>query len=280
MGSECQEEHEAGEDLELGPLGVLDSWRVCMPEYRDQRILLSNLRLDRANPRHPEFESQREIIEWMTSGSGRIGEKLVALAKDVVTFGLNPADRVMVVPDQEEKGQFTVLEGNRRITALKLLNNPDSAPTKQWQNRFSKLCRPPYSPIKEIPCVVFDDEARAFHFIELRHLGESGGAGVVPWETEQKARHDQRLHRKSRHHKALAVLDFVRNDEGVDAETKDLAGEGFPITTLDRILSDEEFRAFLGLSLGSDGNICFRIEPREAMKPISRIIRDFGSGKK
>lgn len=250
-----------------------------MPEY-DEQILLSNLKLDPTNPRHPEFESQREIIDWMTSGSGRIGEKLVVLAKDIAAFGLNPAERVMVMADDKEKEQFTVLEGNRRLTALKLLNNPDLAPTKQWQKRFSRLRPSNYAAIKRVPCTVFHDADRAFHFIELRHLGESGGAGIVPWEAEQKARHDQRLHRRSRHHKALAVLDFIRNADRIDTETKGFAGEGFPITTLDRILSDEEFRDFLGLNLNSDGEICFRIEPREAIKPISKIITDFGSGKK
>jgi uncharacterized Zn ribbon protein len=251
-----------------------------MPDYRDETIPLSNLKLDPTNPRHPEFESQREIIEWMTSGSGRIGEKLLILAKDIANNGLNPADRVMVIADEKEKGRFIVLEGNRRITALKLLNNPELAPTKEWQKRFSRLRPTSYAPIKKITIVVFENEEKAFHFIELRHLGESGGAGIVPWEAEQKARHDQRLHRKSRHHKALAVLDFIRNVDGIEAETKSFAGEGFPITTLDRILSDKEFRDFLGLDLNTNGDICFRIEPREAIKPISKIIKDFGSGKK
>jgi hypothetical protein len=247
--------------------------------HRDEKILLSHLKLDQTNPRHPELGSQREIIEWMTSGTGRIGEKLVALAKDIAAYGLNPANRTMVVKDESEKNQFIVLEGNRRLTALKLLNNPDTAPTKEWRQRLLKLRPSNYSPIKEIPCVVFDDAKSAYHFIELTHLGESGGAGVVPWEAEQKARHDQRLHRRSRHHKALAVLDFIRNGEGIDTETKELAAEGFPITTLDRLLSDEEFRDFLGLGINSEGEICFRIEPQQAIKPISKVMKDFGSGK-
>ena len=251
-----------------------------MPAYRDELIPLNKLKLDPTNPRHPEFESQREIIEWMTSGSGRIGEKVAVLAKDIVNNGINPADRVMVIADDEEKGQFIVLEGNRRLTAIKLLNNPDLAPTKEWQKRFFRLRPSGYSPIKQIPSVVFENEEKAFHFIELRHLGESGGAGIVPWEAEQKARHDQRLHRKSRHHKALAVLDFIRDVDEIDAETKGLAGEGFPITTLDRVLSDKEFRDFLGLNVNTDGEICFRIKPGEAIKSISKVIRDFGSGKK
>jgi hypothetical protein len=216
----------------------------------------------------------------MTSGTGRIGEKLAALAKDIASFGLNPADRVMVVPDEQEKGRFTVLEGNRRLTAVKLLNDPAVAPTKEWKKRFSRLRPSGYSPIREIRCTVFDDEETAFHFVELRHLGESGGAGIVPWEPEQKARHDQRLQRRSRHHKALALLDFVRDNDEIDAETKSFAGQGFPMTTLDRLLSDTEFRDFLGLKLDRNGEICFRIEPVEAIKPISKVIKDFGSGNK
>lgn len=251
-----------------------------MVKYRDEQIQLSKLKLDPTNPRHPEFESQREIIEWMTSGSGRIGEKLAVLAKDIANFGLNPADRLMVMPDKKEKGQFTVLEGNRRVTAVRLLNNPDIAPTKRWEKRFSRLRPADYSAIKRIPCSVFDDEEIAFHFLELRHLGESGGAGIVPWEAEQKARHYERMQRRSRHHKALAVLDFIRDIDKIDAETKSLAGEGFPITTLDRLLSDRDFRDFLGLQLNSQGEISFRIEPREAIKPISKVIKDFGSGKR
>lgn len=251
-----------------------------MQGYQDQQLSLSKLKLDPTNPRHPEFESQREIIEWMTSGIGKIGEKLVVLAKDISEFGLNPADRVIVTADEKEKGQFVVLEGNRRLTALKLLNNPDMAPTLEWKHRFSKFRPRNYSSINSIPCVVFDDLEKAFHFIELRHQGESGGAGIVGWGSEQKARHNQRLHRRPRHHKALAVLDFIRDSDGISSELKDLASSGFPITTLDRILSDREFRNFLGLDLNSDGDICFTIEPNEAMKPIKKVIHDFGSGTK
>jgi len=212
-------------------------------------------------------------------GTGRIGEKLATLAKDIAEFGLNPADRAMVAADEKERGHYVVLEGNRRLSAVKLLNNPDLAPDKKWKKRFARLASQGYTPIRMVNCVVFDVEELAFHFIELRHLGESGGAGIVPWEAEQKARHDQKVHRRSRHHKALAILDFVRTADGVDEDTKNHAGEGFPITTLDRLLSDREFRTFLGLDLNSDGEICFSVEPRQALKPIGKVINDFGSGK-
>ncbi len=116
-----------------------------MTQFHEETILLSNLGLDSRNPRHKFLESQREIIEWMVSGIGRIGDKLLVLAKDIVQNGLNPAERVMVLKDEKKDKQFLVLEGNRRVTALKLLNNPDTAPTKEWQNRFAKLANQGYS---------------------------------------------------------------------------------------------------------------------------------------
>ena len=251
-----------------------------MAQFHEESILLSNLGLDSRNPRHKFLESQREIIEWMVSGTGRIGDKLLVLAKDIVQNGLNPAERVMVLKDEKKEKQFLVLEGNRRVTALKLLNNPDTAPTKEWQNRFAKLASQGYSRVSTLPCVVFDEPTNAYHFIELKHLGESGGAGIVPWDAEQKARHDQRTHRRSRHHKALAVLDYIRTSDEIKDQVKGSAGEGFPLTTLDRLLSDTEFREFLGLGLNKDGNVIFEIDPEESTKALVKVISDFGSGKK
>jgi len=251
-----------------------------MYQFREETIPLSNLGLDPNNPRHRVLESQVEIIEWMTSGTGRIGDKLLVLAKDIVQNGLNPAERVMVLQEGEKEKRFVVLEGNRRITALKLLNNPDIAPTKDWQHRFIKLVNQGYRRINALPCVVFDDPTHAYHFIELKHLGESGGAGIVPWDAEQKARHDQRAHRRSRHHKALAVLDYIRTSDGINDQVKGFAGEGFPLTTLDRLLSDTEFREFLGLGLDKNGNVTFEIDPEESTKALVKVISDFGSGKR
>ncbi|MFZ5993499.1 MAG: hypothetical protein ACOYU4_00715 [Thermodesulfobacteriota bacterium] len=251
-----------------------------MAHFQEQEIQLSRINLDSGNPRHRYLESQREIIEWMTSGNGRIGEKLLNLAKDIVEYGLNPAERIMVIEDENNNGQYIAIEGNRRVTALKLLNNPDTAPTKEWASKFAKIAANRYTPIKKVFCILFDDPSYAYHFIELKHMGESGGAGIVSWDAEQKARHDHRSHRRSRHHKALAVLDFVRNSDTLGDETRSYAGEGFPITTLDRLLSDREFRDFIGLGLSEDGDITFTIDPSEAVKPILKIIRDFGSGDK
>jgi len=250
-----------------------------MSKLFSEPIALSRLVLDKTNPRHPAQGSQREVLAWMTTGRGKVGDKLLALAKDIAQHGLSPAENIMVVGDPDKDGEYIVLEGNRRVAAMKLLHNPSLAPTDEWAERFRTLHLGQILQIGEIPCTIFKQAEDAYHFIEIKHHGESGGAGVVPWDSEQKARHQMRVQEQTRHHKALLLLDYVKV-ESQDPEAKRLAGEGFPITTLDRLLTDPDFRDFLGLCLGDQGQLEFRIDRTEAMKPINRVICDFGSGQK
>lgn len=246
-------------------------------EYADDDIPVAKLVLDPGNPRHPFQDSQRDIHIWMTQGRGRIGEKLATLAKSIVAHGLNPAERLMVTPDPRKPDEFIVLEGNRRLAAVKFLNDPTKAPTKEWQERFRKLQGPDFAPIKTMRSTVFDSPDGAYYFIELKHLGQASGAGVVPWDTEQKARHAMRVKQQSRHHKAIDVVDYVKS-RSKDAEAKRYASGKVPITTLDRVLTDREFREFLGLGLDEGGQIAFTVPAEEALPRIERVIKDFGSG--
>lgn len=251
-----------------------------MSKYPEIDIPLSKLLMDHDNPRHPnKLNSQREIIEWMKSGDKKIGERVFDLAKDIAAHGLSPTERVMV--RENDDGTYTVWEGNRRLTALKLLNNPSTAPdVNKWQEKYKKLkAANGFRPIKKVPCVIVNDEDVAFHFIENKHLNNNGGAGVVTWGSEEKARHERRRTGTSRLGKALALLEHVRNSLAYDEITKELADRGFPITTLDRLLGDKLFREFLGLTLTEDGELAFNLEPGESAKPIRKIINDFGGGK-
>ena len=250
-----------------------------MPSFEDLDIPITKLILDLANPRHPKQDSQTEILKWMTQGTGTIGDHLANLAKDIVVYGLNPAERSMVSADPNKPDEYIVLEGNRRVAAVKLLNNPESAPSSDWSKRFIKIRGSAYMPIKSIRCTAFESPEDAYHFIELRHMGQSEGVGIVTWGAEPKARHALRVLQKSRHHKALALLDYLKTTSK-EKDIRQYATSGFPITTLDRLLSDSDFRDFLGLRLDENGELAFRIEPAEAIKPINRVIRDFGSGEK
>lgn len=253
--------------------------RRCIVNYKEISVSLVNLIMDKTNPRHPDLNSQREIIDWMISGNNKTGEKLFNLAKDILKHGINPAEKVVITKEKNDK-DYVVLEGNRRVTAIKLLNNPDIAPNDAWKKRFRSIITDSYQQIKEISCIYYRNPEDAFHFIELKHMGEANGVGIVPWDSEQKARHAKRVNRKKGAQKALSLIDHIRSSPLYEESVKQVSKNKFPLTTLDRLLSDVDFRAFLGLGIDSDGNLVYAIDPQEAKKPISKVIEDLGTGKK
>ena len=181
-------------------------------------IDLSLLNINIENPRFEMVGNQREAIKTMIEDQS---EKLIKLADDITSEGLNPGDPVFVIKHEKLEGQYNVLEGNRRIIALKLLENPDLIPetNKSLLNRFKKLSEK-YSkaPIEKITCILFDNEKEAEHWIELKHTGQNDGIGTVGWDAQQKARFDERV--KGTASYALQIIDFLQKEDTVDSELK------------------------------------------------------------
>src|SRR5437870_173073 len=90
----------------------------------EQDIGIASLLLDAENPRHDVVASQREALLAIVAEQK---SKLAALAEDIAEHGLSPLDRILVIKAGRGSRNYTVVEGNRRIAALKLLHNPDLA---------------------------------------------------------------------------------------------------------------------------------------------------------
>lgn len=80
-------------------------------------IKLTSLFVNTENYRFEPLSSQKEAIDKMIEDQG---DKLYSLVDDIVTNGLSPVDLIIVTPN-EDSNKYVVLEGNRRITSLKLL---------------------------------------------------------------------------------------------------------------------------------------------------------------
>lgn len=245
----------------------------------DENIRLTKLQMDPENPRHDELDSQQAIIEWMTSGKGKIGDKVFVLAKDICEHGINYADRLIVVKNASDASMYVALEGNRRLTALKLLVNPNAAPA-DWRDRYNAIAKQAKGRVPaEIPCVVYSDKESAYHFVELKHLGQSGGAGTVEWGAIEKARQERRRRGKSRSDRSIALLEHVKSSDLYSEEVQ-AAADSMRITTLDRLLSSANFRAFLGIQDIDGVGLGYAIDPTEAAKAIAKVVLDFGLGEK
>jgi hypothetical protein len=131
--------------------------------------------------------------------------RLVNLAEDIVTNGLDPTTLTVVVATGDRRKRYKVLEGNRRVLALKSLETPAiviSGLAKAEQRRLGELSvRYLRAPIDAIECVLFDNEEEAFRWIEIRHTGANDGVGLVEWDSNQQDRFRAR-HGASAAHRA------------------------------------------------------------------------------
>jgi hypothetical protein len=241
------------------------------PELADLEI--PRLRLDLRNPRLPVVpDSQRDALGEMSEVQR---QKLVALARHIARHGLNPTQRFIVIPD--DGSQFIVLDGNRRLTALRVLENPDVALSRlsEPELRQVKQIAAAYVPIEDVPCAVFKSREEADVWIELIHEGESDGAGSVPWTNQQKARHKARAGTKPPH---LQVLEFVHSEGRLSTEATQVIERGrYPLTTLERALSTPYVRERLGIDF-ADGQVVTRYPKSEVLKGLSKIVDEIGTG--
>ena len=121
--------------------------------------------------------------------------------------GLNPLERFALFLDETHKPDddpaYIVGEGNRRMCAIKLLDDPDLAPSDIREN-FRKLADQ-WSGIDTIPAVVFRDRDDLDLWLRRIHHGAQGGVGRKDWNAEQKQRHSG----SNKNRVALAILDYA-----------------------------------------------------------------------
>ncbi|MEX2317152.1 MAG: hypothetical protein WD669_08370 [Pirellulales bacterium] len=187
---------------------------------------------------------------------------------------LTQATFPMLCPVKDDRNRYIVLEGNRRLAALRGLESPDAldgalAPAYLTQLRaLSKQYL--RSPIDSTECVIFKDRDEAHHWIELRHTGQNDGAGVVSWNSGESARFGARTRGRGIH---VQALDFLE-DEGL--LTPEQRAE-VPITNLKRLLATPQVRANLGIDL-KNKEIQLLADRKKVAKAILWVAKDLASG--
>ena len=111
------------------------------------------------------------------------GPKIVGLARSIAEHGLNPTESWAIV---QEDGKYVVLEGNRRLVACRLLDNPRKAPDPETTATFERIKRGVRITGSYLnpSCVEFEHRADARYWIHLKHHGAGSGEGTAAWGPE------------------------------------------------------------------------------------------------
>lgn len=243
-----------------------------------QTLNVAQLDLDVQNPRTKAEDNQTEALRSLLSVE-RDGEKVWELAHDICEAGmLDPGDRLYVIASETDDDRYVVLDGNRRLAALRLLSQPglvdrdDIGLSQSMRNRFKRLQAdfPNRWPL-DIDAVIFDDRDAAKHFIRLRHTGENLGAGRSAWSALQIARFDNTgLWQCMQKLREARVLDLDVLNE--------LDRSSFNITNFERVASTAEFQRRFGIDLSRSSFGTRSDEPR-ALKALSKLATDVVRGR-
>ena len=93
--------------------------------------------LDPENAGHSGLQSQEQVIQYLCRE-----ENVLVLAKDIAANGLNPLDRVGLIPDGDEL--YYVIEGNRRVCACNSCTIRSLPPMRTCGARLKRSLRDGY----------------------------------------------------------------------------------------------------------------------------------------
>lgn len=226
-------------------------------------ISVSDLLLDTGNPRIRHGADQNDCIQRIA----RDRQNFTNLMADIVSAGLSP-EHIIVSPGED--GRWIVRDGNRRVTALKLLNNPSLASFDASLSAFVKrLAESNGGPLATVDCLSCTDEAKIIEFINRKHTGENAGVGQRGWSALLKSLFNINNKLPDPNKRAVQLV--------IWCEERGLAvDDEFPVTTLTRILSTETL-ALIGFQVVDD-ELKPSVDEAASTKLAKRLIEDAASG--
>jgi hypothetical protein len=213
-------------------------------------IAIKDLILWDENARFPDkFFNQEEtkLIEYFLSKSDfKIKPLLESIIKD---FDLPQLEKIVVWNDGE---QNIVLEGNRRLTAYKLLNNPSIVTDLKLQEYINKeKTKITISDNYSLECIVVENREDAFRYIDRKHYN---GNNEVNWRDTERAHYSKRRGKENPLELIkIGIAKIVRELDLPDEMKEQVLGSGY-VTTFYRIVTTTPAKKEFKYSFDNDGN--------------------------
>jgi hypothetical protein len=168
-------------------------------EYEPGLLRVDQLRFDDANPRLPQRaeRDQAAILAWLLKDNSFFG-----LMTSIGELGYFPGEPVLVSPYPDDpdataipsledpEREWTVVEGNRRLAAVRLLLNPELATVRpKTVVRIAKEATA--STPERIPVIAFPKRDAILDYLGFRHV-----TGVKDWDPLEKARYLDQMRRR------------------------------------------------------------------------------------
>ena len=130
---------------------------------------IGRLCLDPKNPRLPpdlEDFSPDNLLKTLADEYD-----LIEIGQSIADHGYFSEEPLVVVPEEDN---LVVVEGNRRLASLKLLNDPARAP-KSYQKTWAKLSENRKFDVRQAPILQYERRSDVVPYLGYRHI-----TGVLP----------------------------------------------------------------------------------------------------
>jgi hypothetical protein len=233
-----------------------------------ESVTLDRLQLDVDNPRLPEsiHKNEQSIIDYIAQNTA-----IEDLVNAIASNDFFPGEPLIVV---EEGKNLIVVEGNRRLTALKLLQNPNL--TSEPSNRLREIVESAKYKPTTIPVIICSSREDVLPYLGFRHI-----TGVKQWDPLAKARYIKQLYDLSsedfddkyrgvankigsrRDHikrslDALAVYNIIEENSFYDIPGLDESSIKFSV--LSTALADEKISSYVGLDISSGQSYALKLD--------------------
>lgn len=230
----------------------------------EENVPVEDIMLDVQNARIRAGADQNDCIRRIL----RKRDQFLAICESIAKDGLTTMP-ILASPNGD--GTYTVKDGNRRTTALKLLNNPEICPDADIKSRILKITAAYKNFPFRVDLTVTDNEQAMIREVLSRHQGEMGGAGQMGWSAYLRTLYLIN-HGHVAEYKRPGQYALWTEGQGIFVD------DDFPISSLQRFFSVENLR-LLGFDINSDDDLSLNL-PREIVRQMAtKIVGDFGSGK-
>lgn len=155
--------------------------RYEMANNEIEYLSTNNLKFDSRNPRfyrlNEDSNSDERIVEEMIDD-----ESVADLMRSIGQQGYFPGEPLLVVKEGDD---YTVVEGNRRLAAVKLLTrelDPPEKKTRTVQDIIQSSTK--IDTLSKLPCLIYEAREDVLRFIGYRHI-----TGVKEWDALSKAKY-------------------------------------------------------------------------------------------
>ena len=238
---------------------------------------IEDLFLDPANFRLPqtfELEEQRELCAFIEARYD-----LDELGESIARDGFRPEEPLIAV---EEDGLLIVVEGNRRLSTLRLLTDQSfrAVLPESRRKRWSQLAAtPPVTggDLLEVPVVVYAERSEVEGSLGFRHV-----SGIAPWSAESKARYVSHLVRQGHKFSEVARMigsksDYIRRQYVAHAALLEAAANEVETDRAERYfgvyyraLSSPLAREFVGIDWSEENAEDPRL--RQGTEPMAEFL--------